>query len=73
MEDCPYEGEDGLMAGDTIYKIDGERIYFSSNVGFIWGAATAKPLIWCLFGMAKIYLDDYPMTLREYEQGGKPC
>ena len=29
---CPYVGEDKLMVGDTFYKIDGHRIYFSSNV-----------------------------------------
>ncbi|HHU21812.1 MAG TPA: site-2 protease family protein [Clostridiales bacterium] len=72
MEDCPYEGEDGLMAGDTIYKIDGERIYFSSNVGFYLGRGNGKTVDLVLIRDGKkIYLDDYPMTLREYEQGGE--
>ena len=32
MEGCPYEGADGLLEGDTFYRINGERIYFSSDV-----------------------------------------
>ena len=29
------EGTDGLMVGDEIYSIDGERVYTSSNVSFL--------------------------------------
>jgi regulator of sigma E protease len=32
MDSCPYQGENALMEGDTIYEIDGYRIYFSTNV-----------------------------------------
>ena len=28
----PYEGEDGVMIGDEIYKINGERIYLRSDI-----------------------------------------
>ena len=31
----PYEGEDGLMAGDMIYAINGERIYLCSDIPLI--------------------------------------
>ena len=31
----PNEGEDGIMAGDEIYKINGERIYIRSDVSTI--------------------------------------
>ncbi len=32
MDGCPYEGTDGLMVGDTIYKINGMRLYFVADV-----------------------------------------
>ena len=34
-EGFPYEGEDGIMLGDEIYKINGERIYTRSDVSTI--------------------------------------
>jgi len=72
MEGCPYEGEDGLMAGDTIYKIDGERIYFSSDVGFYLGRGNGRTVDLVLIRDGKkITLDDFPMTLREYEVDGE--
>lgn len=35
FEGCPYQSEDQLMEGDTFYKIDGHRVFFSSNVGML--------------------------------------
>ena len=35
--DFPQQGEDGLMPGDTIYAINGERIYLKSDVSLIVG------------------------------------
>ena len=35
--DFPQQGEDGLMPGDTIYAINGERIYLKSDVSLIIG------------------------------------
>lgn len=32
MDGCPYQGEDALQVGDTIWSIDGHRIYFTTNV-----------------------------------------
>ena len=34
-EGFPYEGEDGILVGDEIYKINGERIYTRSDVSTI--------------------------------------
>ncbi len=31
MEGCPYEGEQGLQVGDELYKVNGQRIYFTGN------------------------------------------
>ena len=44
MDGCPYEGEDAFLAGDTIYKIDGERTYFSSNVSTFLSRAGDRPV-----------------------------
>ena len=35
--DFPQQGEDGLMPGDPIYAINGERIYLKSDVSLIMG------------------------------------
>lgn len=35
--DFPQQGEDGLMPGDVIYAINGERIYLKSDVSLIMG------------------------------------
>lgn len=32
MDGCPYQGENALQVGDTIWSIDGHRIYFTTNV-----------------------------------------
>ncbi len=44
MDGCPYVGEDGFQVGDTIYKIDGERTYFSSNVSTFLSRAGERPI-----------------------------
>ena len=31
MEGCPYVGEDALMEGDRILRVDGHRIYFTTD------------------------------------------
>ena len=32
---CPYASEDGLHAGDELYKIDGRRVFIYSDVGML--------------------------------------
>ncbi len=68
MEGCPYESADGLMVGDTFYKINGERIYFSSDVAtyLARGRGGGDADIVLIRDGHKIRLNDYPMTLREY-------
>lgn len=72
MDGCPYEGESGLMEGDTFYKIDGERIYFSSNVSMFLGRGNGETVDLVLIRDGeKVALEDYPMTLLEYEEDGE--
>ena len=67
MENCPYEGEDGLMVGDTFYKINGERIYFSSDVSTYLARRTGDTSdITVIRDGKKVTLEDYPMVLRDY-------
>ena len=69
-EGCPYEGEDALMVGDTFWKINGERIYFSSDVTtYLARRAGDTSDITVIRGGEKITLKDYPMTAREYVDG----
>ena len=68
MEDCPYEGEDGLLVGDTFWKINGQRVYFTTDVStYLERRAGDTSDIVVLRDGKKVLLDDYPMTLREYE------
>lgn len=73
MDGCPYVGEYGLMEGDEFYKINGERIYFSSDVSTYLqrGGKDTADIVLIRDGK-KVVLDDYPMTLVEYptEDGG---
>lgn len=69
MDGCPYEGEDGLLAGDTIYKLDGHRIYFASNVSeYIERSSSDYHDLIIIRDGEKLRLDNFHMTLREYEQ-----
>ena len=35
FDGCPYQSEDGLHTGDTLYKIDGRRVFIYSDVGML--------------------------------------
>ena len=67
MEGCPYEGADGLLEGDTFYRINGERIYFSSDVAtyLARGGGKTADIVLVRDGR-KVRLNDYPMVPREY-------
>ncbi len=67
MDGCPYEGEDGLMEGDTFWKINGQRIYFSTDVSTYLARRTGDTSdITVIRDGKKVTLEDYPMIQREY-------
>ena len=68
MEGCPYESAEGLREGDTFYKINGSRIYFSSDVStyLARGKNDTHDIVVIRDG-EKVRLDDFYMALREYE------
>lgn len=70
--DCPYEGADGLLAGDKIYSIDGDRIYLSSNVSMIMSRSKADSYdIVVIRDGEKVRLDGFHMVPVEYEVDGE--
>lgn len=69
MDGCPYEGENMLMEGDTFYKIDGHRIYFSTNVSeYMTRSGSDYHDIVVVRDGQKVELKDFYMPLREYAQ-----
>ena len=72
MDGYPNQGEQGLMVGDTIYKIDGHRIYFSSNASTYLSRGNGETVdLVIIRDGEKIELNDFPMQLREYEVDGE--
>ena len=66
-EGFPLEGEEGLMAGDVFYKIDGYRTYASGDASMFlqYHRGDTIDLVVVRDG-EKIVLDDFPMTRRTY-------
>ncbi|MBQ3010600.1 MAG: site-2 protease family protein [Oscillospiraceae bacterium] len=67
MEGCPYESLDGFHIGDDIYKIDGHRVYAVSDVSAYLSQGEIHDIIVRRDGKF-VKLDDYEITLREYEE-----
>lgn len=72
MDGCPYESAGGLQVGDRFYKINGERIYFSSDVSTYLrrgGRETAD--ITVIRDGKKVVLEDFAIVPLEYEYQGE--
>lgn len=66
------QGEQGLMPGDQIYKINGERIYIYDDITLMFGRSTGDTMdIEIIRDGTKIMLDDYPLYPREYTEQGE--
>ncbi|MGE4485451.1 MAG: RIP metalloprotease [Oscillospiraceae bacterium] len=68
----PGQGEEGLMAGDRIVEINGSHIFYSADFSTYMARSNgeAVDLVIVRDGQ-KVVLNDFPLTLREYEQGGE--
>ncbi len=66
MDGCPYQGENALQVGDTIWSIDGHCIYFTTNVSeYLSRGGDTHDIVVKRDG-AKVHLDDFYLVAREY-------
>ena len=71
-EGFPNEGESGLMAGDTILSLNGERLYYVDDFSvFIQLARSGKVDLVIRRDGEKITLRDFPLERREYMTNGQ--
>ena len=66
-EGCVLQGEEGLMEGDTILEVDGEKIYVASNVSMIlaMNPGDGHDILVERAG-EEVFLDDFQMLKKEY-------
>lgn len=63
----PLEGEDGLMAGDIFYKIDGYRTYLRGDASLFLSYHKGDTIdLVVIRDGEKVVLNDFPMTRRTY-------
>ena len=71
-ENCPYQGEAGLQTGDTLYEIDGRRVYLYSDVSML--LSRNKTGVFDLTVKRDgnmVELNDFAMTPQPYEENGE--
>lgn len=72
MEGFTLEGEDGLMVGDTIYEINGERLYYFSNFSTLMYLSTEDTVdITVIRNGDKVELKALSLQQKEYEYNGE--
>ncbi len=64
-------GEQGLMPGDRIVSIDGERVYLANDISLLLGRAGDTVDLVVERAGQRVVLDDLPLTLREYTVNGQ--
>jgi regulator of sigma E protease len=72
-EGFPYGGEQGLMAGDTVLAIDGERVYYSGDFGtFMSRSQDGVVSMLVRRGGEKVLLENYTLRPHKYIENGEP-
>ena len=68
----PLSGEDGLLPGDRIVSIDGERVYVYDDVTLFFSRSNGKTMDLVVERDGeRVVLDDLPLYPREYEVDGQ--
>ena len=68
----PLEGEDGLMVGDIIYKVDGYRAYLNGDTKMFLSYNDGQGVdLEIIRDGEKIVLEDFPMYRRDYDGDGR--
>ena len=71
-DDFPLEGEAGLMQGDRIFSIDGERVYIYDNVTLFFARSNGQTMDLVVERNGqRVHLDDLPLYPREYIVNGQ--
>jgi regulator of sigma E protease len=65
----PGDGERGLMEGDELISIDGERLRYSDDFSTFMALGGERVDIVLTRGGERVELDDYPLTRRPMEDG----
>ena len=67
----PLEGENGLMVGDIIYKVDGYRAYLKGDTAMFLEYNDGQGIdLEIIRDGEKIVLEDFPMYRRDYDGDG---
>lgn len=72
FDNCPYENAEGFQTGDVLYKIDGHRVFFSSNISMLLSRTKSETHDFVIERNGeKIKLENYKFVPREYEIDGE--
>lgn len=72
FENNPYESARGLQQGDTFYKIDGNTVFFPSNISLLLSrTGTDTHDIVVIRDGEKVELNDFKLTKQEYVVDGQ--
>ena len=72
FEGCPYESVEGLQTGDTFYTIDGQRVFFSSDISVLLSRSESETRDFVVIRDGeKVELNDFTFVKLPYEVDGK--
>jgi len=72
MDGFPLESQSGLLPGDRIVKIDGERVYVYSDVLLLFSRSNGETMDLVIERNGKnVTLNNFPLKLREYTENGE--
>lgn len=71
MDGFPYESEAGLLPGDRILSVNGERIYNKSDLDFFFSRVNGANMdLVIVRDGKKLVRNQFPLALRDYEYNG---
>lgn len=71
VDGFPLEGESGLMAGDELIRINGERVYLYDSVSLLLSRSEGPIDLVVRRNGERVVLNDLPLEPADYEYGGQ--
>lgn len=72
MEGFPYESSAGLLPGDRIVTVDGERVYIYSDINMLFSRSNGETMDLVIERDGQLLeRNDFPLKLRDYVVDGK--